>query len=225
MNLTVLEKNNLRVLTTSQLAESFGTDSKIINRNFQRNTERYIQGKHFLALTGEELKQFKGSRQIDANLKYVSVLYLWTEKGAWLHAKSINTDRAWDAYEMLVDEYYRIQNQVKVLTEKEQLQASMKLSLENSEELLGVKKEMNEVRHMVENQITLDHGEQRRLQKAVAQKVYEIEKIRENQPKLFSELYREIKDRFGVASYKDVKRKELQSAIRYVDSWIPKRVS
>ena len=29
-------------------------------------------------------------------------------KGAWLHAKSLNTDQAWDAYEMLVDEYYNV---------------------------------------------------------------------------------------------------------------------
>ena len=31
-----------------------------------------------------------------------------TEKGAWLHAKSLNTDQAWEAYESLVDDYYRL---------------------------------------------------------------------------------------------------------------------
>lgn len=31
--------------------------------------------------------------------------YLWTEKGALLHAKSLNTDKAWEAYEYLVDFY------------------------------------------------------------------------------------------------------------------------
>lgn len=33
--------------------------------------------------------------------------YLWTEKGALLHAKSLNTDKAWDVYDYLVDFYFR----------------------------------------------------------------------------------------------------------------------
>ena len=36
-------------------------------------------------------------------------LYLWTERGALLHAKSINTDKAWDVYEQLLDTYFRVQ--------------------------------------------------------------------------------------------------------------------
>lgn len=35
--------------------------------------------------------------------------YLWTERGALLHAKSINTDKAWDVYEQLLDTYFRAQ--------------------------------------------------------------------------------------------------------------------
>lgn len=109
-NITVIEQNGQRVLTTNQLAEVFGTEAKIINRNFQRNVARYIQGKHVIILSGEALREFKGSRQFDDNLKFASILYLWTEKGAWLHAKSINTDKAWDAYEKLVDDYYRVKD-------------------------------------------------------------------------------------------------------------------
>jgi len=41
------------------------------------------------------------------------LLHLWTEKGAWLHAKSLNTDKAWEAYETLVDDYYAVKQLVK----------------------------------------------------------------------------------------------------------------
>ncbi|WDF02924.1 ORF6N domain-containing protein [Shouchella hunanensis] len=109
--LTVIEREGQRVLMTIHLAENLGSDVKIINRNFQRNASRYKVGKHYFALTGEELREFKGSRQFDASLKYTSVLHLWTEKGAWLHAKSLNTDEAWDAYEALVDDYYRVKQE------------------------------------------------------------------------------------------------------------------
>lgn len=116
-------------------------------------------------------------------------------------------------------------NAPRVLTEKEQLVASMKLSLETAEEINLVKSEVREVKNMVEQQITLDHGEQRRIQKAVGQKVYELESDKHARTCLFSELYKDIKDRFGVASYRDIKRKDMLSAIRYIEAWVPKKVS
>lgn len=93
-NLTVTEYKNIRVLTTQQIAEAYGTDTKIISKNFSRNKERYIEGKHFICLEGEELKEFKTKRHFDDSSR-INKLYLWTEKGAFLHAKSLNTGKAW----------------------------------------------------------------------------------------------------------------------------------
>ncbi|TPG86856.1 ORF6N domain-containing protein [Brevibacillus laterosporus] len=106
--LQVIEQQGKRVLTTNQLAEVYGADVKHIHDNFQKNEGRYKVGKHYFVLQGEELKQFKASTEFSGNLKFAPILYLWTEKGAWLHAKSLNTDEAWDAYEMLVDAYYQV---------------------------------------------------------------------------------------------------------------------
>lgn len=108
MNLIPIEHQSQMVLTTAQLAEQYDTDERRISENFNRNRDRYMEGKHFFALQGEEKRAFLNHTQIEDGSKHASVLYLWTEKGAWLHAKSLNTDRAWEAYEMLVDEYYRI---------------------------------------------------------------------------------------------------------------------
>lgn len=107
MNLPIVEKNNQRVLTTAQLAESYGTDNERINRNFNRNIKRYKPTKHFFLLEGDDLRGFRANGQIDLSPN-INKLYLWTEKGAWLHAKSLNTDQAWEAYEMLVDDYYNV---------------------------------------------------------------------------------------------------------------------
>lgn len=116
-NLQVIEANNQRVLTTTQIAERYETNTDAIQRNFQRNKERYTEGKHYYCLTGAELKEFKdwatscravnpdGSELID---KRAAVLYLWTEKGALMLAKSLNTDMAWEAYEVLVDTYFSV---------------------------------------------------------------------------------------------------------------------
>ncbi|GMA64730.1 BRO family protein [Alicyclobacillus fastidiosus] len=74
----------------------------------------------------------------------------------------------------------------------------------------------------VEEQITLDSGEQRRLQKAVSKRVYELEHEPLKRPQLYSQLYREIKDRWAVPSYKDVRRTELQQVLRYIEAWRPR---
>ncbi|MFP7288027.1 ORF6N domain-containing protein [Shouchella clausii] len=114
-DLTVIERDGQRVLTTNQLAEVYGTESERITKNFNRNRTRYKMGKHFIMLEGLELRMFKTTCQIDLPLK-LNKLYLWTEKGAWMHAKSLNTDEAWDAYEALVDDYYRVK-EIELATE------------------------------------------------------------------------------------------------------------
>ena len=109
--LQVIQHQKQRVLTTSQLAESYGTNNRRISENFIRNENRFKEGKHFYSLQGQGKHDFLNHTQIADGSKNAQILYLWTEKGAWLHAKSLNTDKAWDAYEMLVDDYYNIKTQ------------------------------------------------------------------------------------------------------------------
>ena len=46
-SLQVVETNNQRVLTTAQIAERYETGTDLIQRNFNRNKERYTEGKHY----------------------------------------------------------------------------------------------------------------------------------------------------------------------------------
>jgi phage antirepressor YoqD-like protein len=138
----ITEHNGERVLTTAQLAAAYGSNPEYINRNFSNNRDRYNTGKHFILLEGEQLKEFKMTTgKNDDSLIRVNKLYLWTEKGAWLHAKSLNTDQAWESYEMLVDEYYRLANQFQVpstykealLQLVEQVEKTERLELANAQ--------------------------------------------------------------------------------------------
>lgn len=105
--LTIIEHKGIVVITTQQLAEKYETSTDIITKNFNRNKERYIEGKHYICLKGDELRDFKAKGQIDL-LPSVNTLYLWTEKGCLLHAKSIGTDKAWAVYDNLVETYFRV---------------------------------------------------------------------------------------------------------------------
>ena len=238
--LQVLEQNNMRVLTTSQLAEAFGTDARIISNNFNRNKDRYTEGKHFFALTGEQKRQFFNNHQIDDGSKNAAVAYLWTEKGAWMHAKSLNTDKAWDAYEMLVDDYYRVIDQAKPTQAPTLSDALMHMAqaarlAETAIQEVAATKEIVEEQgmhlqrldHELTNVLTIDHGRQRKVQKSIANRVYTLAPGSENakvRDRFFRELHREIKDRFGVTSYKDIKHKDFEAAVAYIAAWVPRQV-
>lgn len=214
--LQIINHSNQRVLTTAQLAEAYGTETKLISKNFERNESRYKEGKHYYALAGEELKQFKADRQIDGNLKFAPVIYLWTEKGAWLHAKSLNTDEAWNAYEQLVDDYYQVKTEKQYKLSPE-LQAIFALDQRSQE----FDNRLSQVETKVDTQITLDSGRQYRLQKAIKVKVCSIEPNKDERGELFRQIHREIKDRWQVSSYKDVLKTELQEVLDYVSAWKP----
>lgn len=109
----VVETRGMRVLTTKQIAEAYETDVNTLSHNFRRNKEKYILGKHYIEIKGDELRELKSTGQFVHSLKQVKHLYLWTERGALLHAKSLNTDKAWEVYDYLVEFYFRVKEEIK----------------------------------------------------------------------------------------------------------------
>jgi len=132
-NLTPVEYQGQRILTTSQLGESYKADTQLIVNNFNRNRDRYKEGKHYFPLEGEAKRLFIDQHQIELGSKNSKIIYLWTEKGAWLHAKSLNTDKAWEAYEMLVDDYYAIKSTAPMQNLSPQLQLLISMELKQNE--------------------------------------------------------------------------------------------
>lgn len=84
---------------------------------------------------------------------------------------------------------------------------------------------VNELEHRLESFVTLNSFEARKFQKVIAKRVYELGLEPEARPLAFAEIHREIRDRFGVPSYRDVARLDFDKATTYVSAWIPKKVS
>lgn len=103
----IIEYKSMPVVLTEQLADLYGTEPVNIKQNFSRNSERFIEGKHYFKLEGSELKEFK-DMVTDSHYvpKKTARLMLWTERGAARHAKILDTEQAWEVFEQLEDCYF-----------------------------------------------------------------------------------------------------------------------
>lgn len=215
--LQITEFNKNRVLTTQQIAEAYGTDSKVISYNFNHNKERYVEGKHYIRLEGDDLKAFREIHDLPSNL---NKLYLWTEKGAFLHAKSLNTDEAWAVYENLVDTYF---NRRKPLTALEQLQLTQQAVLEVKEQVDSVSKDLQDFK----NDMPLLAVECEKITRAVKAKGVEVlggrrsEAYRNNslRSKVYRDIHSEVRRQFGVNTYKALKRNVCDKVIAWIEDY------
>ncbi|MDD7739376.1 MAG: ORF6N domain-containing protein [Lachnospiraceae bacterium] len=141
-----IEIEGIKVLTTKQIAEAYGVKPDIIGYNFRYNKERYVEGKHYIMLEGQVLREFKATNvEIQRSLPKISKLYLWTEKGALLHAKSLNTDKAWQVYDFLVDFYFRVKANEPEIQEKKEHEKRVSKKIDISSET-GILKAIQKIR-------------------------------------------------------------------------------
>ncbi|EFD6386787.1 ORF6N domain-containing protein [Escherichia coli] len=119
--------NQIPVITTELLAQLYGTEPVRIRQNHHENKARFVEGKHFFKVVGNDLKELRvalnysqnlrvtlsNSQNLQPSLRGLQIspkarsLILWTERGAARHAKMLETDQAWDVFEKLEDCYFR----------------------------------------------------------------------------------------------------------------------
>lgn len=229
-NLKVIEQNDKRVLTSAQLAEVFGTDLNRIKQNFNRNKKYYEEGKHYFSLKGVPLKEFKTEYEIDTQSKHAPIIYLWTQKGVFLHAKSLGTDQAWNAYSELVDDYFAKVEQLQRMnvptTTPQTMEDLMIMAAENMKDLRNqiseVKKQNEHLQLVVDNEIVLTKQQRGTIRNAVMtrQGVLNAEGYTQ---KHFQAIYRAINQHFGVAEYADINRTDFEKALKIINGWYPKK--
>lgn len=105
-SLSPVAYNQSPVITTELLAQIYGTTAHSITKNHRSNADRFILGKHYYKVVGEDLATLRitfGDLQISPKTRS---LILWTERGAARHAKMLETDQAWEVFEKLEDCYF-----------------------------------------------------------------------------------------------------------------------
>lgn len=221
--LQITEYKNIRVLTTQQIAEAYGTDTRVISNNFNRNKDRYVEGKHYICLEDDEKREFVDHHQIDDGSKKASKLYLWTEKGAFLHAKSLNTDMAWEVYDRLVDNYFEKPKAVPMTTDQK-IQLLAQGNVELTERIDKVDKDLQEFKA----DMPLLALECQRITRAKNQKVVPLMggksapayKNKSLMHKVYSDVDAQLRREFGVNTYKAIKRNQCDLAVKIIEDYV-----
>lgn len=81
-----------------------------------------------------------------------------------------------------------------------------------------------ELKDKVENQIRIDYSQQRAIQKKINCKIeldYLLDLGSKSKRSWYMALYKGIKDRFQVASYRDLKQKDFDECVEFINNWIP----
>lgn len=221
--LQITEYKNIRVLTTQQIAEAYGSDTRVISNNFNRNKDRYVEGKHYICLEDDEKREFVDHHQIDDGSKKASKLYLWTEKGAFLHAKSLNTDMAWEVYDRLVDNYFEKPKAVPMTTDQK-IQLLAQGNVELTERIDKVDKDLQEFKA----DMSLLALECQRITRAKNQKVVPLMggksapayKNKSLMHKVYSDVDAQLRREFGVNTYKAIKRNQCDLAVKIIEDYV-----
>lgn len=152
--------------------------------------------------------------------------YLITKKGIaqLVGGYSAAVPKAFELNVAYINEFERMENYIKDNEnpfKNLSFQQMMIMTLQEQEKIAD---RVDIIENKIDNEIRVDNGEQRKIQKAVGTRIYQridiIPQLAENKKFVFQALYRDLKDRFGVASYRDIKRKDLTDCLEYISTWI-----
>lgn len=224
----VIELNNQRLLTAEQLAEFYGTTAMRIQQNFGYNKAKFVEGKHYIRLEGEELIEFKrylANSEVPIN-KYARQLILYTKQGAGRHSKMLGTDQAWDMFDELEENYFNPAQQLKIPTSpRELIELALAGNVETNQRVDDLDDRLTEIE---ENKLitTEDKGTiDRAVRRKVAQICNEWRLDQSAKSMLFADLGRSIKQLFNVPNRGRIKDKDFMRALEFVHHWEPSSVT
>lgn len=212
----VKEYEGLRVVTAWDIAKIHGREVKRINEIFKNNIDKFILKEDYFFLTPNEFSgSFKTTQDFIPN--NVKEIPLFTESGYLMLVKTFTDDLSWDIQRQLVKSYFKLKEVQKTMTLPQQLLAQAQCLVEMDNRITVVE-------NKVDNEIRVNSGEQLRITKAVKRRVCQridlsVDLIGKDKF-MYQAIYRDLKDRFGVASYKDIKRKDLTDCLNYISTWI-----
>ena len=224
--MTPVEYKGQVVITTAQLAEVYGASPDNIKDNFNRNKDRFVNGKHYILLTGNDLRQFKNQvAETDLVDKRTSQLYLWTRRGASRHCKILGTDKAWEQFDYLEDNYFEKQPKSIPLTTAQQIQLLAQGNVELNQRVDTLAERMDNFEQnlplLPEDADDVSREVKKRVVEVLGGKDSNAYHNRSLSQKVFKDAYRNLKSNFNISSYKAIKRNRKDMAVQIAREYKP----
>ncbi|WP_242223694.1 Rha family transcriptional regulator [Bacillus cereus group sp. BfR-BA-01380] len=212
----VFENNGDVVTDSLTVAEMFGKRHDHVMTDIRKQME----------YAGEEfsLLNFRESNYRSRGKEYPK--YNLTEEAFTLVVFGYNTREAVQTKIKFIQEFKRL---------KEYIQKQQKVPNDpfGQIELLAagtsnLNKRVSTLENVVENQLTIDYGQQRVIEKTKAKRIYYLRdnchinsEVHDSTRKLFGLLGRNLKDAFNVNSYRDILKKDFNEALNFINGWRP----
>lgn len=214
--IAVKEFDGKRVVTLKEIDAVHQRPDGTARKRFNDNKKRMIEGTDFFKITPSEFRTAIGG---EMDSRQQNDITLVTESGYLMLVKSFTDDLAWEVQRKLVNTYFRMRERAP--------RSAMEYLKLQSQALFELNDRVDILEDKVDNQMTIDHTQQRFLQKAVSKRVYERARetydgreLRDNVRFYFNALYKDLKNRFGVPSYLDIRPQDYDAATAYVVSWV-----
>lgn len=227
----VFVKENEVVTDSVTIAEIFGKEHRNVLRDIE--TQMEYSGEEFAKLNFEQCDYINNSAKgINRNRKYKK--FNLTEEAFTLIVFSYNTKEAVQTKIRFIQEFKRMkeyiqaQERPKAMSDKESLLASMKLTIQLNEDVDGMKEDIKQLRDDLDKKITLDYSQQQAMKNAVNKRVHKLwnenmvdKSIYENTRRLYSALWKNLKDAYRVNAYPNILQKDFQEAMSFIEGWRP----
>lgn len=211
-SVTVKEYNGQRVVTFKDVDAVHERPDGTARKRFNDNRKHFVKGEDFFKVKCSEVRPFFGQTPPNGFNPDVDIVLL-TESGYLMLVKSFTDDLAWQVQRQLVKSYF---NPIKPLSQMEMMRIQLGMIDDHENRIANL-----------ENNMTLDYGQQRVLEDTVNKTVIDMlggkgscayEGIGR---KVFAECNRDLKHYFNVNARNNVPKKRFDEAVEYAKNWKP----
>lgn len=209
--MSVKEYNGQRVVTFKDVDLVHERPDGTARKRFNDNKDRFLEGEDFYVLTQPSEIRTLGFERPQGGVPDKVILI--TESGYLMLVKSFTDDLAWQVQRQLVKSYFK---PVRQLTQVEMMRIQLGMLDDHEDRITNL-----------ENNTTLDYGEQRVPEDAVNKTVIDVLGGKESYAykevgrKVFAECNRDLKHYFNVNARNNVPKKRFEEALQYANNWKP----
>ena len=215
-----------KAMLVKEIAEIHGRELRVINQNIERNKSRFKEGVDIVdlkSITQSDRDLLNELGFSNSSIANANNIYLLSERGYSKLLKILEDDFAWEQYDKLVDGYFNMRGQAKLLSTEEMLELQFRYAKEVKQEVEELREEFSEYKETT----PLFTVECKELQSLVRRKGVEVLGGKGSQAyidnslrgKVYADIQHQLKREFQVTKYEAIKRGQFVTAKEIVENY------